>query len=74
MSDAYGGSREKRARFLLDLVQAVAAVCGGTRIGVRLSPLSPVNDLALDSVMRANDCDWFSSVKVAMTRGRQSAI
>ncbi len=48
-SDAYGGSREKRARFLLQVVEAVASVCGGGRTGVRLSPLSPVNDLALDS-------------------------
>lgn len=48
-ADAYGGSREKRARFLLDVVEAVATVCGGRHVGIRLSPLSPVNDLALDS-------------------------
>ena len=48
-SDAYGGAREKRARFLLDVVEAVATVCGGRRVGIHLSPLSPVNDLALDS-------------------------
>lgn len=65
-SDAYGGSLEKRARFLLDVVAAVATACGGRRVGVRLSPLSPVNDLALDSdppgtygyvVERLNDFD-----------------
>lgn len=48
-SDAYGGSLEKRARFLLEVVEAVAAACGGGHVGIRLSPLSPVNDLALDS-------------------------
>ena len=48
-TDAYGGSRENRARFLLEVAEAVAGVCGGERVGIRLSPLSPVNDAALDS-------------------------
>lgn len=48
-ADAYGGSPEKRARLLLEVVEAVVEACGGQRVGVRLSPLSPVNDLALDS-------------------------
>lgn len=48
-TDAYGGSRENRARFLLEVAEAVAGICGGERVGVRLSPLSPVNDAALDS-------------------------
>jgi N-ethylmaleimide reductase len=48
-TDAYGGSREHRARLLLEVVAAVTAVCGGARVGVRLSPLSPSNDAALDS-------------------------
>jgi len=48
-ADAYGGSREKRARFLLEVVAAVAAACGGNRVGVRLSPLTPSNDAAQDS-------------------------
>lgn len=65
-SDGYGGSREKRARFLLEVTAAVATACGGRHVGVRLSPLSPVNDLALDSdpestygyvVERLNDFD-----------------
>lgn len=48
-TDAYGGSREKRARFLLEVVQAVVRACGAGRVGIRLSPVSPVNDAALDS-------------------------
>ena len=48
-TDAYGGSRENRARFLLEVAEAVAAVCGGERVGIRLSPLSPVNGADLDS-------------------------
>ena len=48
-TDAYGGSRENRARLLLEVAEAVAAVCGGERVGIRLSPLSPVNGADLDS-------------------------
>jgi len=48
-TDAYGGPRENRARLLLEVVEAVARACGSQRIGIRLSPVSPVNDAALDS-------------------------
>jgi N-ethylmaleimide reductase len=48
-TDAYGGSRENRARLLLDVTEAVAGVCGGERVGIRLSPVSPVNGADLDS-------------------------
>ena len=48
-TDAYGGSRENRARLLFDVTEAVARVCGGERVGIRLSPVSPVNGAALDS-------------------------
>ncbi|SOD64353.1 N-ethylmaleimide reductase [Streptomyces zhaozhouensis] len=37
-TDAYGGSAEKRARFLLDVVDAVSGVWGADRVGVKLSP------------------------------------
>jgi N-ethylmaleimide reductase len=45
-SDAYGGSLENRTRLLLEVTQAVLAVCGAERVGVRLSPVSPANDIA----------------------------
>jgi N-ethylmaleimide reductase len=48
-SDAYGGERENRARFLLEVVEAVVAAVGGDRVGIRLSPLSPSNDAGADS-------------------------
>jgi N-ethylmaleimide reductase len=38
-NDQYGGSVAKRARFLLEIVEAVSAVWGTQRVGVRLSPL-----------------------------------
>lgn len=44
-SDEYGGSVENRARFALEIVDAVSAEVGAGRVGIRLSPLSPFNDL-----------------------------
>lgn len=37
-TDAYGGTSEKRAQFLLDIVDAVTSVWGSDRIGIKLSP------------------------------------
>ena len=48
-TDAYGGSIAGRMRLLLEVAEAVASVAGCGRVGVRLSPLSSVNDCALDS-------------------------
>jgi len=38
-TDLYGGSIENRARFLLEVVEAVAAAVGAERVGVRLTPM-----------------------------------
>ena len=43
-TDAYGGSIENRARFLLEVMAAVIAEVGADRAAIRLSPVSPVND------------------------------
>ncbi len=43
-SDAYGGSIENRTRLLFEVVSAVAETIGAARTGVRLSPVTPVND------------------------------
>ncbi len=43
-TDAYGGSIENRARFLLEVMAAVIAEIGADRTGIRISPVSPVND------------------------------
>ncbi len=48
-TDAYGGSIENRARFLLDVVRAVAGKIGAGRTGLRLSPVTPANDAGQDS-------------------------
>ena len=37
-TDEYGGSIENRARFLLEIVEAVTSVWGGNKVGIKLSP------------------------------------
>src|SRR5271169_4206571 len=37
-TDAYGGSKENRSRFLFEIVDQVTAAIGADRLGVRLSP------------------------------------
>lgn len=44
-SDAYGGSVANRARLLLEVVQAVCDAIGAERVGLRLSPVTPANDI-----------------------------
>ena len=48
-SDAYGGSIANRCRLLIEVMTAVAGQIGGGRTGLRLSPVTPVNDAAQDS-------------------------
>ena len=43
-TDAYGGSIENRARFLVEVMTAVIAEIGADKVGIRISPVSPVND------------------------------
>ena len=43
-SDAYGGSIENRARFLVEVMAAVIGEIGASKVGIRISPVSPVND------------------------------
>jgi N-ethylmaleimide reductase len=43
-TDIYGGPIENRARFLLEVMAAVTAEIGADKVGIRLSPVSPVND------------------------------
>lgn len=45
-TDAYGGSLENRSRLLMEVTTAVVGVWGSERVGVRLSPVSPVNDIS----------------------------
>jgi len=44
-TDAYGGGVDNRARLLLEVLEAVCPVWGADRVGVRLSPIQPFNDM-----------------------------
>jgi N-ethylmaleimide reductase len=43
--DAYGGGIDNRARLLLEVVRAVTSAIGGGRTAIRLSPVTPANDV-----------------------------
>jgi N-ethylmaleimide reductase len=47
-TDAYGGAKENRVRFLLEIVEEVMTAIGGDRLGVRLSPFGQYGGI-LDS-------------------------
>lgn len=44
-TDQYGGSIPNRMRLLLEVVDTVSQVCGAYRVGVRISPVNPFNDM-----------------------------
>jgi N-ethylmaleimide reductase len=45
-TDAYGGSIENRARLMLEVSKAVADEIGPERTGIRISPVTPANDIS----------------------------
>lgn len=51
-TDAYGGSIPKRVRFVVEVVEAVAAAIGPERVGLRVSPGNPDNGIAMDDAER----------------------
>ncbi len=44
-TDAYGGTIANRARFVLEVAEAVAQAIGRERVGIRLSPYGVFNDM-----------------------------
>lgn len=63
-SGPYGGAIENRARLMLEVIEAVSAVWGSDRVGLRISPLNSYNSM-IDSdpiglatwlAGRLNDC------------------
>jgi N-ethylmaleimide reductase len=45
-TDAYGGSIENRARMMLEVAAAVAKQIGPEKTGIRISPVTPANDVS----------------------------
>ncbi|MDQ3267571.1 MAG: alkene reductase [Pseudomonadota bacterium] len=44
-TDEYGGPIENRSRLLFEVIQAVCSVYPSQKVGVRLSPVNPLNDI-----------------------------
>jgi len=53
-SDRYGGSIEGRARFVLEVADAVIQAIGKDKVGIRLSPYGVFNDMPLYDAMAAD--------------------
>ncbi len=53
-TDGYGGSIENRARFALEIAQAVAEAIGKDKTGIRLSPYGVFNDMPLYDAMESD--------------------
>jgi N-ethylmaleimide reductase len=49
-TDAYGGSAENRARFVVEVARATADAIGADRVGIRISPGNPFNDITESDV------------------------
>ncbi len=45
-TDGYGGSPQRRIRFVVEVADAVAAAIGPDRVGIRISPNNGFNDIA----------------------------
>jgi N-ethylmaleimide reductase len=45
-TDGYGGGIENRAKLMLEVAKAVAAEAGADRTGIRISPVTPANDIS----------------------------
>ena len=58
-TDRYGGPIENRARFVLDVVEAVIVAIGKDRVGIRLSPFGVFNDMPLYEAMET-DYTWLA--------------
>ena len=48
-TDAYGGPVANRVRLPVEIMTAIAAEIGADRTGIRISPVTPVNDAGQDS-------------------------
>lgn len=67
-TDDYGGFLENRARFVLEVVDAVSEAVGSERVGIRLSPWCPpaVNDM--DFSFEAREMTLYLAVSMSIRR------
>ena len=64
-TDEYGGSRENRARLMLEVVDACVAAWDKDHIGIRISPLGSFNSVHMD----ANEADQLYLIGELNQRG-----
>ncbi|MFP2959724.1 alkene reductase [Myxococcus sp. 1LA] len=62
-TDAYGGSAEKRARFVAEVAQASAEAIGAEHVGIRLSPYNTFNDLPVHDAVAEQYATLAQSLK-----------
>lgn len=55
-TDRYGGSAQNRARFVLEVLEAMAGVGGSGRVGMRICPDNPFNDIHDEDPQQTFDC------------------
>ncbi len=53
-TDRYGGAIENRARFVLEVADAVTGAIGKDKVGIRLSPFGVFNDMPLYGAMESD--------------------
>jgi N-ethylmaleimide reductase len=53
-TDRYGGAIQNRARFVLEVAEAVTGAIGKDRVGIRLSPFGVFNDMPLYGAMESD--------------------
>jgi N-ethylmaleimide reductase len=65
-TDAYGGPIENRAKLMLEVAKVVAAEAGAERTGIRISPVTPANDISDSNPQPLYDyiVDQFSALKL----------
>lgn len=62
--DQYGGSLENRCRFVLETLAAMAGVDGAGRVGMRICPGNPFNDLYDENPEETFECLLSSASKL----------
>jgi N-ethylmaleimide reductase len=55
-TDSYGGRAENRVRFALEVLEAMASVDGTARVGMRICPDNPFNDIQDEDPQQTFDC------------------
>lgn len=61
-TDEYGGSAANRCRFVVEALEAMIAVAGAERVGIKISPAMPFNDLS-----DANPVETYSTLLEAIS-------